>query len=56
MQKYKKKKLGINSEIEENTVVTFIPKVFYLGPKTRTAIPKPKESLSCLVNMNVTVK
>lgn len=27
--------------MEENTVITFIAKVFYLGPKTRTAIPKP---------------
>lgn len=27
--------------MEENTVVTFIAKLFYLGPKTRTVIPKP---------------
>lgn len=33
--KVQKQKVGTNSEMEENAVITFIPKVFYLGPKTR---------------------
>lgn len=41
--------------MEKNAVVTFIPKVFYLGPKTRTAIQNQTESLS-LVNMKWTIQ
>lgn len=41
--KVQKQKVGTNSEMEDNAVVTFVPKVFYLGPKTRIAMQNQTE-------------